>query len=258
MSDSTAQTYERILAIETATRTQAIALIEGEEVVEHRVRRVVFNHGSSLLEGIDELLDERTIDLGDIDLFCAGLGPGSFTGLRVGLATAKALARAVDAPICGISSLAALSYSPALINPEATVVASIDARRREVYAAAYRWSEGELITVVEERATAPSDWIDFVDAELQGPLIQVGDGQLRYPALAEWNNPQLRTLSTDVTPPSAVGVARLARHRATTDGPDDLISLEPNYIRPSDAVLPEQPPKPMPPDPDEPSPETTE
>ena len=258
MDDSPSTTYELVLGIETATRTQAIALIEGDKLVEHRVRRVVFNHGSSLLKGIDELLEERRIELGDIDLFAAGLGPGSFTGLRVGLATAKALSRSVGAPIAGVSSLAALAYGPARTNPDATVVASIDARRGEVYAGAYRWSDGELMTVVKDRAAAPERWIAYVESELDGPFLQVGDGQLRYPVLKDWSHPELVTLSTDIACPSAVGVARQARHVATTDGPHDLISLEPNYIRPSDAVLPDKPPKPMPPDPDEVEPETEE
>src|SRR6056297_1404685 len=157
MTDSSPD-FERILAIETATSHQAVALIEGTELKEHRVQRVRYNHGSSLLQNIDHLLQAQGIEVAEIDLFAVGLGPGSFTGLRVGLATAKALARATDKPIVGVSSLAAIAEGPARANPQATVLATFDARRREVYAAAYRWIDDELVSVLDACALSPADW----------------------------------------------------------------------------------------------------
>ena len=246
----TSEKFARMLAIETATSTQAVALIDGDELLEHRVRKVVFNHGSSLLETIDQILEERTVELADIDLFCVGLGPGSFTGLRVGLATAKALSRAVDSPIVGVSSLAALAYGPARTAVGTTIAASIDARRHEVYAGAYRWKNGELITVVDECALSPEDWIDEVTDGVSGPLLQVGNASRRYDALAAWESSDMETISPQLVTVSAVGVALLGRFTAATAGPDDRHRLEPHYIRPSDAVLPEDEPEPMPPKPE--------
>lgn len=248
MSDSTFQT---ILALETATPVQALALVDGDDLREHRVQRVRYNHGSSLLKNVDQLLSARNIDLDSIDLFAIGLGPGSFTGLRVGLATAKALSRAVNKPIVGVSSLAALAFGPAKMCGQATVLATIDARRREIYAGAYTLStDGQtLVSAIDEQALAPDDFIAAVDDTIDGPLILVGDGPEKYLALRQWDSPDLTWVPAAIAPPSAVGVALLGRHLAQTQGPADRIALEPNYIRPSDAVLPAQAPGPMPPEP---------
>lgn len=242
--------YRRILAVETATRVQSVALLEGDDVLEHRRRRVAYNHGSSLLKSIDGLFWQRDVELEDIDLLAVGLGPGSFTGLRVGLADAKGLSRAVEKPIVGVSSLAALAYTPARIHPDATVVASIDARRREVYAAAYRWDGDELVEVLEDRAADPAHWVGTVEQQLTGPLVQVGNGFESYDALRGWDHDELVTIPTDLVAPSAVGVARLARLVAAQQGPASRVNLQPNYIRPSDAKLPEKPLGEMPEDPD--------
>ncbi len=249
MSES--DTYQRILAVETATRVQSVALIDGDELLEHRQRRVAYNHGSSLLKTIDTVFDGRDIELADIDLFAVGIGPGSFTGTRVGLADAKALSRAVETPIVGVSSLAALAYQPARISPGATVIAAIDARRREVYAGAYRFEEGELKTVLDDRAASPDDWRTTVEEQLSGELIQVGNGVERYDVLADWELANLDTIPTDLVAPSAVGVAQLGRHIALDEGPHDRVNLQPNYIRPSDAVLPDKPLGEMPEEPEE-------
>jgi tRNA threonylcarbamoyladenosine biosynthesis protein TsaB len=180
-----------------------------------------------------------------------GLGPGSFTGLRVGLATAKALARSVNTAIVGVSSLAALAYGPARINPGATVLTTFDARRREIYGGAYRWTTEGLVTIIDDCALSPQDFMERVEAEVEGPLVLLGDGQSKYPVLRQWDNSNLTVVAPDLATPSAVGVAQLGRLAAQIDGPADLIALEPNYIRPSDAVLPDKPPGPMPPPPNQ-------
>lgn len=250
MSTTPSQNYRRILAIDTATRVQAVALLDGEKLCEHRVQRVAYNHGSSLLKNVDGLLDGCPFELHEVDLFAVGLGPGSFTGLRVGLATAKALSRAVERPIVGVSSLAAIAYTPARTCPQATILAAMDARRREVYAGAYRWEEDTLTEVLEDRAAPPDDWIGQVSKGLTGPFVQVGDGVEKYDVLRDWDAPTLRRLPGDLAAPSAIGVARLGRALAMREGVADRTQLEPNYIRPSDAVLPAKAPGPMPKDPD--------
>ena len=251
MPDSHTDEYRRVLAVDTSTRVQSIALLDGDELLEERTRRVAYNHGSSLLDNIDAIFDGQQLELGEIDLFCAGIGPGSFTGLRVGLASAKALSRAADEPIVGVSSLAAQAWGPARINPEATILSAIDARRREVYAGAYRWSGDELVAVLDDRAAAPDDWVQTATDELSGPLVQIGNGAERYDALRDWAADHLTTVSTDIAGPSAVGVARLGRRKAIEHGGDDRVSLQPNYIRPSDAVLPDKELRDMPEDPDQ-------
>ena len=248
----TSHPYRRVLAIDTATPVQAICLVDGDTCLEHRVLKVRYNHGSSLLKNVDTLLASQGLDLGDLDLFCAGLGPGSFTALRVGLAMAKALSRSREKPITGVSSLAAQAYATACARQDATVITAIDARRAEVYAGGYRWDPDQgLLTAVPEAALSPRALVDAVEA-IDGPVVLLGDGVQTYAELQRLAaRDGVDHLPLALAPPSALGVALLGRARALRDGPDDRISLEPNYLRPSDAKLPNIAPHPDYPHPDE-------
>lgn len=232
--------YSKILAIETATRHQALALLDGPSLLGECVQRVRYNHGSSLLENIDALLTAARHTPADIDLFCVGLGPGSFTGLRVGLATFKALARSADKPIVGFSSLAANAYCFARTNPDAFIAPSFDARRHEVYAGLYQWDRNSqtLRTILPDDALSPEAWaLKLSKLSAANHIIQVGEGPDAYPFLHEAST----VLPAALTPPSALAIALLGREKALRDGPDNLITLEPNYIRNSDAKLPPTP-----------------
>lgn len=97
------------LVIDTATRRSVVAVARGGELLARSERETAHRHGAALLEQIDEVLQESTCSRRDIEAIGVGIGPGSFTGLRVGLATAKTLAYLLDVPICGISSSEALA-----------------------------------------------------------------------------------------------------------------------------------------------------
>ncbi|MBA2663768.1 MAG: tRNA (adenosine(37)-N6)-threonylcarbamoyltransferase complex dimerization subunit type 1 TsaB [Bradymonadaceae bacterium] len=231
--------YRRVLAIEAATRIQSLALIDGEEVLEHRQQRVRFDHGSILVRNIDELFAAQNLSIHDVDLIVVGLGPGSFTGLRVAMAMAKALARAAEKPLVGVSSLAALAYSVAIVRPQATVCAMIDARRDEVYTGVYRLERDVLQTLDAEHTASPSSLGELLMARAtSGPVFIAGNAQAAYPDLDIWREPFVQTLPGWTQTPSAIAAALLGRERAVHLGADDLVSLEPNYIRPSDAQLP--------------------
>src|SRR5947208_1747545 len=125
-----------ILAFDTATETATSALVDRAEVLAERVSRAV-----TLMEDVDALLRQAGARPRDIDALAVGVGPGSFTGVRIGLATARALAFALDVPAAGVSTLAALTAGA----PGASPV--VDARRREVF----------VLDAGEPRACAPAD-----------------------------------------------------------------------------------------------------
>ncbi len=239
--------YPRILAIEAATKVQSIALLAKDDVLEHRQQRVRFDHGSVLLQNIDDIMKAQRLKIQDIDLFAIGIGPGSFTGLRVSLASAKALARATNKPVVGVSSLAALAYPQLSMNPNATVCAMIDARRNEVYAGFYRLDDnGQIIAIEPESAAEPQSLSTQIQkhATPTQPVIIAGTAHHAYPAIDLWTQDFLTLLPAWTQQPDSVATALVGRAQAsqqfatTPQSIEDLASLEPNYIRPADAKLP--------------------
>src|ERR671925_1682088 len=145
------------LAFDTATEVATSALVDDGEVLGERTSRAV-----TLLEDVDALLRQAGKHTRDIDALAVGVGPGSFTGVRIGLSTARGLALALDIPVAGVSTLDALAAGA----PGAVPV--IDARRREIFVA-----NGE------PRALAPSE------LELAPGTLCVGNGAVRYRAILE-------------------------------------------------------------------------
>jgi tRNA threonylcarbamoyladenosine biosynthesis protein TsaB len=189
-----------VLAFDTATDRATSALVDGDEVLGERVSRA-----STLLEDVDALLRQASVAPADLTALAVGTGPGSFTGIRIGLAAVRGLALALDLPAAGVSTLDALAAGA----PGATPV--LDAKRREVF-------------VPGPRAVAP--------AELEvGPGgVYVGDGALRYRETIE--------AAGGVVPPDDderhLPRARFHAALARDFGPVELV--QPLYVRLPDAV----------------------
>jgi tRNA threonylcarbamoyladenosine biosynthesis protein TsaB len=190
------------LAFDTATDVATCALLLDGDVLGERTSRAV-----GVLAGADELLREASRRPADLDLIAVGIGPGSFTGVRIGLAAARGIALALDVPVAGVSTLEALAAGA----PGATPV--IDARRREVFS---------LVDGVP-RCLAPSD------LEVEPGRRYVGDGAVRYRAVIEAAGGVVPPDRDEVHLPRARFHARLARDA----GPAELV--EPVYLRVPDA-----------------------
>jgi tRNA threonylcarbamoyladenosine biosynthesis protein TsaB len=189
-----------VLAFDTATERATSALVDDGEVLGERVSRA-----STLLEDVDALLRQAGCRPSDVEALVLGVGPGSFTGIRIGLAAARGLALALDLPAAGVSTLAALAAGA----PGAVPV--IDAKRREVF-------------VPGPRAVAPAD------LELEPGAICVGDGAIRYRDLLEEAGAEVPPDDDERHVPHARFHAQLAREF----GPVELV--EPLYVRLPDAV----------------------
>lgn len=219
----------RALGIDTATAIASVGLVTDAAAV-LRQQPMASSHARTLLPLIDEVLAAAGVALSDVDLLAVSIGPGSFTGLRIGLAMAKGLALASGIPVVGVPTLEA--YAAALGPRDGEVWPVLDARKGEVYAAGYRWVDGELEEISAPAALAPA----ALAATLLPPCTLVGDGVDAYADL--WSAiPKITGLRLADHPPDGTVVARRGIALLAGDGAADLSVLEPRYCRRSEAEL---------------------
>lgn len=169
-----------ILAFDTSGDQLTVALGTAREIVAARHEPAPRAHLSSLIPTIDTLLEEAGLAIRDVEYLAVGVGPGSFTGLRIGVATARGLAQAAGKPLIGVSSLDILAQSAAIEPTGADLIYPItDAKRGEVYTAVY---ENDGRRLGEYRVTRPETLAREL-AGLEGTAVLVGDGLARYGAL---------------------------------------------------------------------------
>jgi tRNA threonylcarbamoyladenosine biosynthesis protein TsaB len=226
----------RILAVETSTRTGALALLEAGVVIAESRVNITVTHGERLMVAIDGVLRSARRELSEVDAFAVALGPGSFTGLRIGLSTVKSLAFATGRPVAGVPTLDALAWSlPFCAHPVCPV---LDARKNEVYAAVYRTREGRLEVLEPARAVAPATLAEDLRARLDEPVVFLGDGVAPFAGvLTEVLGTRARLAPAALRLPSAVTVGELAGRALAGGETMDPAGLLPIYLRPSEAEL---------------------
>jgi tRNA threonylcarbamoyladenosine biosynthesis protein TsaB len=216
-----------ILALETSTRDASVAIFDPRAAAARaEVKMHVTTHSERLLQMIDQALAEAQLTLDGIAAIACGGGPGSFTGLRIGLATAKGLCYALEKPLLIVSSLQALA---ARAPSGAAAVPCLDAYQGEVYAGFYQGGDPPL-EVELERAIAPAELVQRIGQVFPSrPVHLLGDGPTRWPVL------QVPGAILDGGAPEALAVARLAAHRFARGERDDLATAAPRYLRASEA-----------------------
>jgi len=225
-----------VLGLDTATPATAVALLDDARpgaAAERRHEPAAGErpgHAAQLLALAAELLGDAGLRFADVDRIAVGLGPGTFTGLRIGVATARALAQGSGAELVGVSTLRALALAAEPAAPAGSaVLAVVDARRGEAFAAG--WRDGAA--VLEPAALAPPALADRV-VRTGGRWLAVGDGALRYRAELEGAG---CTVAPDGAPRhgvSARAICQLGRHAPLGPGRDLVV---PEYLRLPDAVL---------------------
>jgi len=220
----------KLLAVDTATQACSIALAENDRIIFESTADYARTHTRHLLTMIDDALRQAETDIDEIDGFAVTVGPGSFTGLRIGISMVKGLARAASKPVMGVSSLEALAYQFA--GTRDLVCPVVDARKKEVYTALYKWSGDRFETIRPPQVGRPDEVLE----QIGGRCIFVGNGAVLYRDLIE---KQLGT--SGVTVPPAMNmiraslVAHLGFRRFSESGPLSPSEIQPLYIRRSDA-----------------------
>lgn len=223
----------KILAADTSTATGSVALLQDDQVLAEWSLHSAQTHNRRLLRTVDMVLEQAGCPLADVDGFAVTTGPGSFTGLRIGLSTIKTLAWSLQKPYVGIPSLdalaAAFNYTSVQVCPV------LDARKKQVYFALYRRDEsGCPSRHGPYRVAAPAELIRHI-AE---PTILCGDGWLLYRELLQSD---LGALAIAAPAPfhsiRAAFVGAIARQKILANEAEDPMAGIPLYVRPSEAEL---------------------
>ena len=223
----------KVFGIDTAVETGSVAIVEDDVLIAEVLLTSRQTHARRLMKAIDTVLSMTASHLSDFDGFAVSVGPGSFTGLRIGISTVKGLAFSVGKPIAAVITLDALAlqfpYARILICP------MLNARKRAVYTALYRaGKDGAVARVSDYAVISPLDWLPRITE----PCLFVGDGIAEYGSLikqkmgllAYFAPPFLNTIRASVI--AATGMEHLKNEE--TDDPGTLV---PFYIRPSDAEI---------------------
>ena len=220
----------RILAFDTSSARGSVALLEGKDLRAEIRMHSLHTHSKHLLGSIDFLLKQLDWQLGDLNLVAVGVGPGSFTGIRIGISTALGMAHSLKIPFAEISGLDALVHQVSFLDGRIGVV--LDAHRSQAFYAEYVGNNGKI------RPVKKSALIDISDLEHQlasRHLYLVGDvgicqlGELKN-SCSHWP----RIISADLFLAADIGRLAMSRRRIWRSG--DYIVSEPIYIRPPDAL----------------------
>ena len=221
----------KILGIDTSTPIGSIALIDGDNLVAEHTLNIVQAHSSRLMPAIDSVLKWGNITVDDLDGCAVGIGPGSFTGIRIGVATIKSLCYALDKPIVGVSTLEAIAYNLRWTN--GIICPLLDARRREIYGTVFRGGI-EWQRLSEDLCLSIDDFLDRLDTDIpsNGAINFVGDGLLTYGnAVRERLGENAHFADPIFNVPRGAMIAQLGAQRLQHGDTDSYWTLVPNYVR---------------------------
>ena len=222
----------RVLGIDSSTPGCSVALLNNETIVAERIADPKPSYSKYLLQMVDQVLTEGKSRLDDVDGFAVTIGPGSFTGLRIGVSLLKGFVLATGKPFVGINSLEALACT--LHSQKYPICTALDARKSEVYAAVFESQKDGLHPLLKESALSPEDLCQ----KIKTPTLFIGNGVERYgDVFKESLGALFMEPETQPKFSTAAGAALLASRQLDHQNHFDLNQLKINYIRKSEAEL---------------------
>jgi len=226
----------KILGIETSTRTGSVALMDEERLIAEYTLNLSQTHTSRLMPAIDQVLKDACITINQVDGIAVSLGPGSFTGLRIGISTAKGLAQALSKPIVGIPTLDGLAFN--LPYTTGIICPILDARKGEVYAALYESPDGNLKRLSDYVVCGPGKLMDELQKFSASTIIFLGDGVERYGGLITKSLGKSALFAPKAMRLASAGsIAELGLKKLKGSEGTNLFKVRPLYLRLSDAEL---------------------
>lgn len=216
----------KVLAIDSSNQTLALALCEDERLIGQLTNTTKRTHSVTLMPAINQLFAQSQMKPAELDRIVVASGPGSYTGLRIGVTTAKTLAWSLGIELVSVSSLASLAANS--LDYSGYLVPIFDARRENVYSGVYQWQAGKLIEVLSDRHVALSSWLSELK-QLNGDVRFVGSDVAvfkeiilaKFPATTLTNVPQLNEVN-------GVGLAQLGMEAAPVA---DINAFVPRYLK---------------------------
>lgn len=223
----------KILAIDTSSIVATCAILDDDKILAEYILNHKMTHSQTIMPMIEQVLDSLNLKPTDIDVYAAAKGPGSFTGLRIGIATIKGLAHATSKAVVGVSTLDALAFN--LPFSEGIVVPMMDARRDRVFTGIYKWST-EGLSIVMNQDVLEIDELIKILKERNENIVFNGDGTLVFKdRLIKELGKKANFAPRSVNMARASSVAELAMQKAKEGTFDNLYELAPDYLRESQA-----------------------
>ncbi len=220
----------KILGIDTSTKIATIAVIDEDKVLGEYTLNQEMSHSENLIPMIKELLNNLYIKIEDIDLYGVAIGPGSFTGLRIGVAAIKSLAHLFQKPIVGVSTLQAMAYN---LPYNEIVIPMIDARRDRVYTGIYSWENEGLKTIKADDVVEMEDLLNRLKDYKS--IVVNGDGSILYKdrLIDSLKDVKFATKGQNIC--KATSICELALLKYNKGQVDDFYTLAPDYLRETQA-----------------------
>ena len=220
----------KILALESSAKAASCAVLSDGELLASAWQATGLTHSRTLLPMVEDMLNNSELSVQEIDAVAVAAGPGSFTGLRIGIAAVKGLAWAAEKPCIPVSTLEAMAWP--LAHLEGNIICAMDARRQQIYNAVFLAEVGELTRLREDRAVSLEEAAADV-GEMDGPMTIVGDGAGLCFDFLTARGVECRLAPVHLRQQSAVGVAMAAwRRRGENLSAQELT---PVYLRLSQA-----------------------
>ena len=173
----------KILAVDSSAKTASVAVTDGEKLISECFVNAGLTHSRTLMPMVDNALSQADMKIDEIDAFCVNAGPGSFTGIRIGVAAVKGLALCQDKPCAGVSTLESAAYN--FIDEDCLVSVSMDARCNQVYTALFRCENSSVIRLCEDKAISVDELCDELSSHNE-KIYLAGDGaEICYKAFAD-------------------------------------------------------------------------